>query len=141
MLQSRELVRGWRTRESLERGGDSREGCRALERGGVSPEGVTSPRARRSLTRGGDQPPREARTHPRGRPAPSEAEPHPRRRLALERGGTLPEGASNPRARRGLVSAALCPSSEVEFRSREAGADCYGGPLGRPGPWAPATEP
>jgi hypothetical protein len=28
---------------------------------------------------------------------------------------------TNPRARRGLVRAALCPSSEAEFRSRTAG--------------------
>jgi hypothetical protein len=102
-------------------------GCLARERGGVSPEGATSPRARRQLTRGGDQP-------------SSEAEPHPRGRPALERGGTLPEGASRPRARWGLVSAALCPSSEAEFRQRGAGADCSGGLLGRPRPWAPATE-
>jgi hypothetical protein len=52
--------------------------------------------------------------------ASSEAETRPRGRSALERGGTSPVGASSPRARRGFVSAALCPSSEAEFRSRAA---------------------
>jgi hypothetical protein len=28
----------------------------------------------------------------------------------------------------------------VDFRPRVAGADCPGGPLGSPGPWAPTTE-
>jgi hypothetical protein len=72
--------------------------------------------------------------------ASSEAKPHPRGRPALERGGTSPEGASDPRARRNLDSMVLCPSSEAEFRPRVAGADCSGGPLGPTGPWAPATE-
>jgi hypothetical protein len=52
--------------------------------------------------------------------ASSEAEPHPRARLALERGGIPPEGVTGPRARRALVSAALRPSNEAEFRSRAA---------------------
>jgi hypothetical protein len=80
----------------------------------------------RGSRRGGGEPMR----------ASSEAEPHPRGRPALERGGTLLEGASGPRARRSLVSAVLCPSSESEFRPRVAGADRSGGPLG---PWAPAA--
>jgi hypothetical protein len=29
----------------------------------------------------------------------------------------------------------------VELRSRVAGADCPGGPLGPPSPWAPAIDP
>jgi hypothetical protein len=73
--------------------------------------------------------------------ASSEAESHPRGRPALERGGTSPEGATSPRARRSLVSVALCPSSEAEFRPRVAGANCSGGPLGPPGLWASTTEP
>jgi hypothetical protein len=67
----------------------------------------------------------------------SEAEPHLRGRPALERGGTSPEGATGPRARRNLTrggvqppsprarrefaSAVSCPSSEAEFRPRVAG--------------------
>jgi hypothetical protein len=73
--------------------------------------------------------------------ASSEAETCSRGRLALERGGTSSEAASSPRARRNFISAVLCPSSEAEFRSRVAGADCSGGPLMPPGLWAPATEP
>jgi hypothetical protein len=73
--------------------------------------------------------------------ASSEAKPHPRGRLALERGGASPEGASSPRARRSFVSAVLCPSSEAEFRPRVAGADRSGRLLGPLGSWAPATRP
>jgi hypothetical protein len=73
--------------------------------------------------------------------ASSEAEFRPRGHPALERGGVLPEGVSSPRARRSLVSTAQCPSSEMEFRLRGAGADCSGGPLRPPGPWAPAAGP
>jgi hypothetical protein len=51
----------------------------------------------------------------------SEAEPHLRGRPTLERGGTSPEGAPSPRARRKLASAVSCPSSEAEFRPRVAG--------------------
>jgi hypothetical protein len=73
--------------------------------------------------------------------ASSEAESHLRGRPALERGGVSPEGASNPRTRRSIVSTVLCPSSEAEFRPRGAGADCSGGPLGPLGPWAPVAGP
>jgi hypothetical protein len=75
---------------------------------------------------GGGEPVRassEADTHSRGRPAP-------------KRAGDLLEGASSPRVRRSSVIAGPCPSSEVESRPRVAGADCSGGPLGPPGPWA-----
>jgi hypothetical protein len=51
----------------------------------------------------------------------SEAESRPRGRPALERGGVSSEGASSPRARCSLVSTALCPSSETEFRPRGLG--------------------
>jgi hypothetical protein len=115
MPRSGEQVRGWRARESL-------------ERGRASPEGASSPRARRNFTRGGVQP-------------SSGAEPYSRGRPTLERGGTSPEGASIPRARRSLVSAVLCPSSKAEFRPRVAGVDRSGGPPGPPGPWAPAAGP
>jgi hypothetical protein len=91
----------------------------ALERGGASPEGASSPRVRRSLTRGG---------------ASLEGASSPRARQSLTR------GASSPRARRSFVSAVSYPSSEAEFRPRMAGADCSGGLLGPPGPWAPATD-
>jgi hypothetical protein len=64
-----------------------------------------------------------------------------RARESLERGGASPEGASSPRARRSFVSAVLWSSSEAEFRPRVAGADCSGGSLGPPGPWAPAAGP
>jgi hypothetical protein len=114
MLWSGEQVWGWRARESLKRGGDSLEGASSPRARQSLTRGATSPRARRSLTRGGVQP-------------SSEAEPHPRGWPALERGGVS------------LVL--LCPSSEAEFRPRVAGADCFGGPLRPPGPWAPATEP
>jgi hypothetical protein len=103
-----------------------RRACESLERGGASPEGTSGPRARRNLTRGGIRP-------------SSEVEPHPRGRPALERGGALPEGVFGPRASRSLVSAVLCLTSEVEFRPRVAGANRSGGPLGPPGPWAPAA--
>jgi hypothetical protein len=63
----------------------------------------------------------EAESHPRGDWPSSKAEPHPRGRLALERGGTSPEGATSPRARRRFASAVLCPSSVAEFRSRVVG--------------------
>jgi hypothetical protein len=55
---------------------------------------------------GGDEPVR----------ASSEAKPHSRGRPALEQGEGSPEGAANLRARRNLVSAVLCPLSEVGFR-------------------------
>jgi hypothetical protein len=61
----------------------------------------------------------EAEPHPRGIQPSSKAESRPRGRPALERGGVSPEGASNARARRRFVSAALYPSSEMEFRPRE----------------------
>jgi hypothetical protein len=51
---------------------------------------------------------------------PSEVEPHSRGRLALERDGTSPEGATSPRARRRFASVVSCPSSEAEFRPRVA---------------------
>jgi hypothetical protein len=85
------------------------------------------------LTRGGVQP-------------PSEAEPHTRGRLALERSGTLPEGASSPQARRTSPEGTSSPRARQSFvsgavpleRSRvspEGGwANCFGGPLGPPGP-------
>jgi hypothetical protein len=85
--------------------------------------GVASPwepRARRSLIRGGDG-------------SLSEAEPHPRGRSALERGGTLAEGASSPRARWKLASAALCPSSQAEFRPSVAGPAVLVGRWGHQG--------
>jgi hypothetical protein len=65
----------------------------------VSPRG---PQAGWDLTREGVQP-------------PSEAEPHPRGRPALERGGTSPEGATDPRARRNLARGGVQPSSETEI--------------------------
>jgi hypothetical protein len=33
----------------------------------------------------------------------------------------------------------MCSLGEAEFRPRVAGADCSGGLLGPPGPWAPAV--
>jgi hypothetical protein len=57
---------------------------------------------------GGDEPSSEAGPHPRGRPA-------------LERGGTSPEGATSPRARRKSTGAVPRPSSEAEFCPRVAG--------------------
>jgi hypothetical protein len=76
--------------------------------------------------------------------ASSEAEPHPRGRPALERGGTSPEGAFSPRARRnltrgvtsprarwGFVRAVPCPSSEAEFRPRGPGLTVLVGRWGR----------
>jgi hypothetical protein len=51
----------------------------------------------------------------------SEAEPHSSGCPALERGGTSPEGAPSPRARRKFASAVSYPSSEAEFRPRVAG--------------------
>jgi hypothetical protein len=77
----------------------------AFERGRTPLEGVSSPRARRSLTRGGDRSSSEAGSHPRGR-------------LTLQRGKTSLEEASSPRAGRKSTSGASCPSSEVEFRLR-----------------------
>jgi hypothetical protein len=50
--------------------------------------------------------------------ASSEAETRSRGRLALERGGTSPEGASSPRARRSLTRGGVQPSSEAEPYSR-----------------------
>jgi hypothetical protein len=73
--------------------------------------------------------------------ASSEAESRSRGCLALERGGVSPEGAPSPRARRSFISAVLYPSSEMVFRPRGAGADCSGGPLRLPGPWAPVAGP
>jgi hypothetical protein len=57
--------------------------------------------------------------------ASSEAEPHPRGRPALKRGGTSPEGASDPRARRSLGGTVVYPLSEAGFRPRGAGADRF----------------
>jgi hypothetical protein len=91
----------------------------ALEQEGISLKGALGSRSRRGLARGGVQPPSEAKPHPRGRP-PSDAEPHPRGRPALERGGTSPEGATGPRARRSCTGTAPYPSSGVEFRPRVA---------------------
>jgi hypothetical protein len=107
MLQSGEQVRGQRAREGLER-------C------GGSPEGVTNPRVRRNLTRGGDRPSSERRLIRGGDRPSSEAESHPR-------------GRSSPRARWGLVSTAMCPSSEAEFRSRAAGPTVLVGRWGHQG--------
>jgi hypothetical protein len=52
--------------------------------------------------------------------ASSEAEPRSRGRLAPERGGTSPEGATSPRARWRFAIAAPCPLSEAEFLPRMA---------------------
>jgi hypothetical protein len=90
--------------------------CRGSGYGGGEPvrpssEAEPHPRgrsARRSLTRGGV-------------PPSSEADPHLRGHPALERGGSSPEGAPSPRARREFVSVVPCPSSEAEFRPRMAG--------------------
>jgi hypothetical protein len=65
--------------------------------------------------------------------ASSEAEPHPRGRPAIERGGTSPEGATSPRARRRRASVALCPSSEAEFHPRVAGPTILAGRWGHQG--------
>jgi hypothetical protein len=46
--------------------------------------------------------------------ASSEAESHTRGRLAVERGGTLPVGAIDPRVRRNLTRGGDQPSSEAE---------------------------
>jgi hypothetical protein len=46
--------------------------------------------------------------------ASSEAETRSRGCLALERGGTSPEGASSPRAKRNLTRGGVQPSSEAE---------------------------
>jgi hypothetical protein len=83
----------------------------------------------------------EAEPHPRVRPALERGGVSPEGASTLERGGISPEGASNPRARRGIVSTVLCPSSEAEFRPRGAGAVRSGGPLRPPKPWAPAAGP
>jgi hypothetical protein len=48
--------------------------------------------------------------------ASSEAETRSRMRLALERGGALPEGATSPRVRRSLTRGGVQPSSEVKSR-------------------------
>jgi hypothetical protein len=101
----------------MPRSGEQVRGRRAresLERGGDSLKGASGPRARRNLTQRGGQP-------------SSEAEPYSRGRPALE-------------LRWSFVSAVSYPSSEAEFRPRVAGADCSGGLLGPPGPWAPATD-
>jgi hypothetical protein len=50
--------------------------------------------------------------------ASSKAEPHLRGCPALERGGTSPEGASGPRARRNLTRGGVRPSSEAEPHPR-----------------------
>jgi hypothetical protein len=49
-----------------------------------------------------------------------------RARESLERGGTSPEGASGPRARRSPGGTAVYPSSEAGFRPRGARADRLG---------------
>jgi hypothetical protein len=51
----------------------------------------------------------------------NEAEPHTGGRPALEQGGTSPEGATSPRARRKFASGLTWPSNEAEFRPRVAG--------------------
>jgi hypothetical protein len=82
------------------RSGDQVRGQRAyegLERGGGSPGGGG----------GGAPPSSEAESHPRGRSSP-------RARRDVTRGGVQPSSEA------GLVSAALCLSSEAEFRSRTA---------------------
>jgi hypothetical protein len=78
----------------------------------------------RGSSYGGSEPMRassEAEARPRGDQPSSEAELLARGRPALERGEISPEGVSSPRARRGLVSVVLRPSSEAVFRSRAAG--------------------
>jgi hypothetical protein len=60
--------------------------------------------------------------------ASSEAESRPRVRIALERNGVSPEGASSPQARRSFSVTAPSPSSEAEFHPRGTGAGCL---LGR----------
>jgi hypothetical protein len=74
----------------------------------------------------------------------SEAEPHPRGRPTLERGGTSPEEATDPRARRRFGSAVPRPLNEAEFRPRVAGPTVLVGRWGhqRRGPcrcFIPAT--
>jgi hypothetical protein len=54
-------------------------------------------------------------------------------RIALERGGVSPEGASGPRARRSFSVTVPGPSSEVEFCPRVAGAGCLLGRWCHPG--------
>jgi hypothetical protein len=63
----------------------------------------------------------------------SETGPHLRRRPALERGGTSPEGAASPRARRGLTRGGDQPSSEAKVCQCGAWAVCLVGRWGRRG--------
>jgi hypothetical protein len=79
-----------------------------------------SPRARRKLARGGVQLSIEMGLTSGGVQPPSEAESCSRGCPAPERGGTSPERATGPRARRSSTSAAPRPSSEAEFRLRVA---------------------
>jgi hypothetical protein len=66
----------------------------------------------------------------------SEVEPRSRGRLAPERGGTSPEGATNPRAIRRFASVVSCPSSKAEFCPRVVGPTVWWavGAIGAVGP-------
>jgi hypothetical protein len=82
--------------------------------------GPRGPRARRNLARGCVRLSIETVPRSRGVQPPSEVESGSTGRPALERGGTLPEGATGPRARRSFTGAAPCPSGEAEFCPRVA---------------------
>jgi hypothetical protein len=84
----------------------------ALERDGNLLEGALDSRSRWGLARGGVQPPSEAESHLRGRPT-------------LERGGTLPEGATGPRVRR------IC-LARVFYEFKWVFPSCLGDPHGYP---------
>jgi hypothetical protein len=61
----------------------------------------------------------------------------PRAWGGLERGGDLPEGAPDPRARRRFAQGSVWPSSEAEIRPRGRPGWALDGPLRLLGSWAP----
>jgi hypothetical protein len=67
----------------------------------------------------------------------SEAEPRSRGRLAPERGGTSPEGATGPRARQNLARGGDLPPSETETHPRGRPAEDQERPSGR---WMTAPQ-
>jgi hypothetical protein len=81
-----------RGRPALERGGDSPKGASSPRARWRSHGAASGPRARRRFARGGVRPSSEAEIHQRGRPALERGGDLVVRRLALERGGSSPEG-------------------------------------------------
>jgi hypothetical protein len=119
---SARLRRGRRRRRTGETGSNSIPGCFPINfRGGYANNWIVIDNC--DPNRGAKCKYSDHDQSPRSIPSPGRGVWERRARGSLERGGTSPEGASDPRARQSLGGTAAYPSSEPGFRPRGAWAD------------------